>query len=201
MLIISNGFFLYKFLLSWLIDYDVCLTTEGPTLQTLERVRGRGGYSVCVSYCTVLYYTILYGTVLCIYMEGFWWLSCFTERLCLCVTSPAAGRGCWCSSRWLAGRSRRWRGCMTGSLRSMLCSTPCACDPARTHKVYYYYYFFFLRCWLIKHYHLPYHSVAARQSGQPHSAHVEQSHLPIVVWQSDDPLVGRDAYPERADCV
>lgn len=39
------------------------------------------------------------------------------------------------------------------------------------------------------------HSVAAWKSGQPHSAHVKQSHLSIVVWQSDDPLVGRDAYP------
>ena len=44
-----------------------------------------------------------------------------------------------------------------------------------------------------------YHSVAARKSGQPHSAHVKQSDLSIVVWQSDDPLVGRDAYPERSD--
>lgn len=44
-----------------------------------------------------------------------------------------------------------------------------------------------------------YHSVAAGKSGQPHSAHVKQSDLSIVVWQSDDPLVGRDAYPERSD--
>lgn len=43
------------------------------------------------------------------------------------------------------------------------------------------------------------HSVAAWQPGQPHSAHVEQSDLPIVMWKSDDPLVGRDADPERAD--
>lgn len=39
------------------------------------------------------------------------------------------------------------------------------------------------------------HPVAARKSGQPHSVHVEQSDLSIVVWQSDDPLVSRDADP------
>lgn len=44
----------------------------------------------------------------------------------------------------------------------------------------------------------PYHSVAARKSGQPHSVQVKQSDLSIVMWQSDDPLVGRDAYPKRS---
>lgn len=39
------------------------------------------------------------------------------------------------------------------------------------------------------------HSVAAWKSGQPHSTHIKQSDLSIVVWQSDDLLVGRDAYP------
>lgn len=39
------------------------------------------------------------------------------------------------------------------------------------------------------------HPVAARKSGQPHSAHIEQSHLSIVVRQSNDPVVGRHAYP------
>lgn len=39
------------------------------------------------------------------------------------------------------------------------------------------------------------HSVAAWKPGQPNSAHVKQSDLSIVVWQSNDPLVGRDAYP------
>ncbi len=47
----------------------------------------------------------------------------------------------------------------------------------------------------------PYHSVAAWKPGQPHSAHVKQADLSIVVRQSDDPLVGRDAYPERSDQV
>lgn len=51
------------------------------------------------------------------------------------VTSPAAGQGCWCSSRWLAGQSRRWTGYTTGSLRSTPCSTPSAGDPAQTHAV------------------------------------------------------------------
>lgn len=46
-----------------------------------------------------------------------------------------------------------------------------------------------------------YHSVAARKPGQPHPVHVKQSDLTIVVWQSDDPLVGRDAYPERSDQI
>lgn len=39
------------------------------------------------------------------------------------------------------------------------------------------------------------HSVAAWQPGQPHAAHVEQTDLSVVVWQRDDPLVGRDADP------
>lgn len=43
------------------------------------------------------------------------------------------------------------------------------------------------------------HSVAAWQPGQPHATHVEQPDLAIVMWKSDDALVGRDADPERAD--
>lgn len=46
---------------------------------------------------------------------------------------------------------------------------------------------------------LSHHPVAAREPGQPHAAHVEQSHLSVVVRQSDDPLVGRDADPETAE--
>lgn len=46
-----------------------------------------------------------------------------------------------------------------------------------------------------------YHSVAAWKSGQPHPAHVKQAYLSIVVWQSNDLLVGRDADPERSDVV
>lgn len=37
------------------------------------------------------------------------------------------------------------------------------------------------------------HPVAAWQSGESDSAHVEQSHLTIVVRQSNDPVVGRNA--------
>lgn len=39
------------------------------------------------------------------------------------------------------------------------------------------------------------HPVAARQSSQSHSAHVEQSNLTIVVRQSDDPVIGRNTDP------
>lgn len=49
------------------------------------------------------------------------------------VTSPAAGPGCWCSSRSPVGRSRMWTGCTTGSLHSTLYNTPFACGPAHTH--------------------------------------------------------------------
>lgn len=124
-----------------------------------------------------------------------------SDRRPASITSPAAAPGCWCSSRWPAGRSRRWKGCTSGSLHSTPCSRPYACDPVRTFKR------------VVseeaagKHSCMsavvgPYHSVASWKSGQPHSAHVKQPDLSIVVWQCDDPLVGRDAYPEtfESDC-
>lgn len=45
------------------------------------------------------------------------------------VISPAAGRGCWCSSRWPAGRTRRWTGCRRSCLHTRQSSTPCGGDP------------------------------------------------------------------------
>lgn len=73
------------------------------------------------------------------YMDGFWWViphCCVVlyHSLCSrCFTSPAAVLGCWCSSQLPADQSHRWTGCMTGSLHSMLCSRPYACDPAHEH--------------------------------------------------------------------
>lgn len=45
------------------------------------------------------------------------------------VISPAAERGCLCSSRWLADRSHRWTGCRWCCLHTKRSSTPCAGDP------------------------------------------------------------------------
>lgn len=122
--------------------------------------------------------------------------KCSAGRSISGVTSPAAGRGYWCSSRSPVGQSHRWTGCTTGFLRSTPCSTPFFCGPANTYERSVSVNIKLTTRPLRSCAH---HSVAARQSGQPHPAHVKQPHLSIVVWKSDDLLVGRDAYPEGWD--
>lgn len=51
------------------------------------------------------------------------------------LTSPAAVRECWCSSRWLAGQSRRWTGCSRGYPRSRPSSTPSDGGPVGTQSM------------------------------------------------------------------